>query len=46
MKKGKLVVIWNNQASVYFKNAYEKIKGDSVTNAEKIREGITEACGW
>ena len=34
------VIIWNNRASVYFKNAYERIKEESYSNAEKVRDGI------
>lgn len=38
--KVKPVVAWNNRASVYFRKAYERIKEESYTNAEKVKEGI------
>ena len=38
--KSKPVVVWNNRASIYFKKAYDRIKEDSYSNAEKVRSGI------
>jgi plasmid stabilization system protein ParE len=42
VKKTKPVVIWNNRAIVYFRNTFDKIKQDSVSNAEKVRDGIAK----
>lgn len=42
MKKTKPVVVWNNTASLYFRKAYEHIKEESCTNAEKVKNGITK----
>ncbi|QLH31476.1 MAG: type II toxin-antitoxin system RelE/ParE family toxin [Cyclobacteriaceae bacterium] len=36
----KPVIIWNKLASIYFKKAYERIKEDSYSNAEKVKNGI------
>ena len=36
------VVIWNKLASGYFRNTYQRIKQESYTNAEKVREGISK----
>lgn len=41
VEKARPVVVWNNRASIYFRRAYEHIKGESYTNAEKVKEGIT-----
>ena len=40
--KTKPEVIWNNNAANYFRKAYERIKEDSYTNAEKVKNGITK----
>jgi hypothetical protein len=40
VKKTKPVVIWNNRAVKFFREAYERIKEDSPANAEKVRDGI------
>lgn len=42
MKKEKPVVLWNIRASIYFRKAYEYIKDESYTNAEKVRNGIVK----
>ena len=42
MVKNIPVIIWNKKASIYFKKVYEKIKEDSLVNAEKVREGIVK----
>ena len=42
VKKFRFVVVWNNRASAYFKKAYEQIREDSYSNAEKVREGVTK----
>lgn len=42
VKKFRPVVHWSNRASAYFKNIYERIKEDSYSNAEKVKEGITK----
>ena len=42
VKKSKPEVVWNSRASAYFKKAYEHIKENSYSNAEKVREGITK----
>ncbi|MBS1543970.1 MAG: type II toxin-antitoxin system RelE/ParE family toxin [Bacteroidetes bacterium] len=42
VKKSKPQVVWNIRASASFRKAYEHIKEDSYSNAEKVREGITK----
>jgi plasmid stabilization system protein ParE len=42
VRKSLPVVVWNNRASASFKKAYEHIKEDSYSNAEKVRVGITK----
>jgi len=42
VKKPRPVVIWNNQATIYFKRAYTRIKEESYVNAEKVRTGIAK----
>jgi len=42
VKRTRPVVVWNNRASIYFRKAYEYIKAESHTNAEKVKEGITK----
>ena len=42
VKKFRPVVLWSNRASAYFKNTYERIKKDSYSNAEKVKDGITK----
>lgn len=41
VEKARPVVVWNNRASIYFRRAYEHIKGESYMNAEKVKKGIT-----
>lgn len=40
VKKALPVVIWNKGATIYFKKAYQYIKQDSFSNAEKFKVGI------
>lgn len=40
VEKIKPVIIWNNRAFIYFKKAYDQIKEESYTNADKVREGL------
>ena len=42
MVKTAPVVIWNHRASIYFRKAYDHIKVESYTGAEKVKEGITK----
>lgn len=42
VKNANPVVVWNNNASLYFKKAYEYIKEESQINAEKVRNGIVK----
>ena len=35
-------VIWNKRASIHFKNIFDRIKLDSYSNAEKVRDGIVK----
>lgn len=42
VKKEKPVVVWNIRASIYFRKAYEYIKDESYTNAEKVRNDIVK----
>lgn len=42
VKKPKLVIIWNKRTSIYFKKAYERIKEESSSNAEKFKTGIVK----
>lgn len=42
MKKNRPVVVWNKRASAFFRKAYEYIKADSNSNAEKVKAGITK----
>ena len=34
----KPAIIWNKMATIYFKKAYEQIKEDSYSNAEKVKK--------
>ena len=34
------MVLWNKRASIYFRNIFDRIKRDSYSNAEKVRDGI------
>lgn len=43
VKKPKPVIIWNNKALIYFNKAYERIKEESYSNAEKVKTGIVKA---
>lgn len=38
----KRVVVWNKQASKYFREAYEWIKKDSYSNAEKVKNELVK----
>lgn len=42
VEKIKPVIIWNSRASIYFKKAYERIKEESYSNAEKVKNGIVK----
>ncbi len=40
VEKTSPAIIWSKQVSLSFKKAYEQIKEESYTNAEKVREGV------
>jgi len=42
VKKARPVIIWNNRAAKFFREAYKRIKEDSPTNAERVRAGIVK----
>lgn len=40
MKKSMRIVVWDKPAYASLQKAYDHIKQDSLTHAEKVREGI------
>jgi hypothetical protein len=42
VRKTKPVIVWNYRATIYFKEAYERIKEESYSNAEQVKVGIVK----
>ena len=43
VSKSTQVVVWNNHAIKFFRQALNRIKEDSPQNAEMVKEGIAKA---
>jgi len=42
VEKTRPSIVWNTRASVAFRKIHDTIKEESVSNAEKVRQGITD----